>query len=55
MFLHSKITKLKKLKVWYFFQNGLVHGFSQNFCIFFLRKIGEENVFDDILERKKRF
>ena len=22
---------------------------------FFLRKIGQENVFDDILERKKRF
>ena len=25
------------------------------FASFFLRKIGQENVFDDILEKKKRF
>ena len=56
-FLDSKITKLKKLKIWYF-SKGLVHGFGQKFELYpsslFKEKKGQENVFDDILERKKR-
>ena len=41
-----------------FFQRGLVHVFDQkfeNFLSFYFGKIREENVFDDILERKKAF
>ena len=57
-FLHSKITKLKNLKVWYF-SKGVGPWFwskTLNFLhLFFLRKLGQENVFDDILERKKGF
>ena len=57
VFFYSKITKLKKSKFWYF-SNGA--GFGQkinlNFSIFFfLRKIGQENVFDHIVDRKKVF
>ena len=40
------------------FPKGLVHGFDkkfENFPSFYFAKIREENVFDDILERKKGF
>ena len=57
-FLDSKIRKLKKSQI-RIFQTGLVHGFGKkfgNFSIFlFFGKIRQENVFDDILERKKAF
>ena len=55
-FLYYKNKELNKSKNWDFFK-GLVHGFGQkveNF-LFLLGKIGQENVFDDIVERKKSF
>ena len=42
--------KIRKIGI---FSNGLVHGFSQKldiFFIFFFGKIGEENMFHDILK-----
>ena len=43
--------KIRKIGI---FSNGLVHGFSQKldifFHLFFLGKIGEENMFHDILK-----
>ena len=39
------------------FPKGLIHGFGQKMAIFptfFLANIGQENVFYDILELKKR-
>ena len=41
-----------------FFPKGLAHGFVPKMAIFprfFLGNIGQENVFDDILERKNAF
>ena len=41
-----------------FFLKGLTHGFGPNmavFSTFFLGNIGQENVFNDILERKNAF
>ena len=40
------------------FPNGLIHGFGPkmtSFQTFFLRNIGQENVFYDILERNNAF
>ena len=52
-----KKRKFKKSKI-RIFPKELVHGFGQKFEFFpslFLRKIGQENAFDDIQERKKVF
>ena len=57
LFQTIKHRKLKKSKIG-IFPKGLVHGFGQkfeNFPFFIFGKIREENVFDDILERKKAF
>ena len=54
-FKKKKIKKSKKIDV---FPKGLTHGFGIKMAIFrnfFLGKIGQENVFYDILERKKDF
>ena len=55
-FLGYKNKKFKTSKNWHFC-NGLTHGFGPKmaiFLIFFLSNIGQENVFYDILEAKKR-
>ena len=54
-FLGYKNKKLKSRKI-DIFPKGLTHGFGPKMAIFptfFLGNIGEENVFYDILERKK--
>ena len=56
-FLGYKNIKFKKSKNWHF-SKGLTHGFGpkmDNLPTFFLRNIGQENVFFDILERKNAF
>ena len=57
-FLDYKNKKLKKSKNWDFFK-GFVHGFGQKLVIFpdfyFLGKIGQKNVFSDILEGRNAF
>ena len=56
-FLSYKNKKLKCRKI-DIFPKGLTHGFAQKmaiFATFFLGKIGQENVFYDILERKNAF
>ena len=56
-FLDYKNKKLKSPKIGVF-QKGLVHGFGQKLVIFpdfYLGKIGQENVFYDILERRNAF
>ena len=53
--IKKKVQKVEKLT---FFQKGLTHGFGPKMAIFptfFLGKIGQENVFYDILERKNAF
>ena len=53
-FLGYKNKKFIKLKHWHF-SKGLTQGFGPKMSIFpnsFLRNIGQENVFYDILERK---
>ena len=55
-FLGYKNKKFKKSKA-AIFSKGLTHGLCPKiaiFSIFFLGNIGQENVFYDILERKKR-
>ena len=54
-FLGYKNKKFKKSKNWHFFiwVNPLIWSKNGHFCnFFFLGKIGQENVFYDILERK---
>ena len=49
----KKSSKSPKIDI---FPNALTHGFAEKwpfFQIFFLGNIGQENVFYDILERKK--
>ena len=57
-FLDSKITKLKKSKFWYF-SKGVSPYFSPKklkfFHVLIFGKIRQENVFEDILRRKKAF
>ena len=56
-FLGYKNKNFKKLKN-LDFSKGLVYGFAPKFAIFvpyFLRNIGQENVFYDIPERKHAF
>ena len=57
-FLGYKIKKFKKSKNWYFSKGfNFSNGFRPKLAIFFffliLGSIGQENVFYDILERKK--
>ena len=57
MFLDSKIREPKKLKNWDF-SKGVSHSMVlvknlKFFHVFIFVKIRQENVFDDILERKK--
>ena len=58
-FLDYKKRKVKKVEKSGFFIRGLVHGFDKKFEFFFFLftagYIGQENVFVDILERKKAF
>ena len=52
-----KTTSLTSSKI-DIFAKGLTHGFGPKMAIFptvFLGNIGQENVFYDILEQKKRF
>ena len=57
-FLSYKNKKFKKSKNWHF-SKGLTHGFGPKMAIFptlfFLGNIGQENVFNDILEPKNAF
>ena len=56
-FLGYKNMKFKKSKNWHF-RKGVNPGFGPRmgiFSNFFLGNIGQENVFDDILERKNAF
>ena len=55
-FLGYQRKKSKKSKNWHF-PKGLTHGFGPKVAIFqtfFSGKLDQENVFYDILERKKR-
>ena len=57
-FLGYKNKKLKKVQKWTFFQRGEPMVFVQKwrlFQVFFSPNIEQENVFDDILERKNTF
>ena len=57
-FLGYKSKKFKKSKNWHFFRKGYPNVLVQKwlfFQFFLLGKIGQENVFDFIFERKKRF
>ena len=55
-FQAMKIKSLNNSKI-HIFPKGLTHGFSTKMAIFnlFFGNIGEENVFNDILERKNAF
>ena len=57
-FLDFKIRKLKKYKNQHF-SKGLLHGFGKKMELFhpfiFGNKNSQQNVFDNILERKKVF
>ena len=56
-FLAPQKTKFKKSKNWDF-SKGLTHGFGQKMAIFpclFLGNIDQENLFNNILERKNVF
>ena len=58
VFLHSKIRKSKKLKNWDFSKGVIVNGFGQKleiFHVFIFVKTEQENVFEDMLGRKKSF
>ena len=53
----QQVQKVEKLR---FFPERFTHGFRENIAIFpffflFLGNIGQENVFDNILERKNAF
>ena len=53
--IKTRSPKSPKINI---FPKGLTHGFGPNMAIlptFFLRDIGQENVFYDILERKNAF
>ena len=53
--IKTRSSKSRKIDI---FAKGLTHGFGPKMAIFptfFLGNIGEENVFDDILERKNAF
>ena len=53
--IKTRISKSRKID---FFPKGLTHGFGPKMVIFppfFLGNIGEENLFDYILERKNAF
>ena len=53
--MKTRSSKSQKIDI---FPNGLIHGFGQkmdNFPTFFLSNIGQENVFQDILEQKNAF
>ena len=53
--MKTRSSKSRKIDI---FPKGLTHGFGPKIAIFptfFLGNIGEENVFDDILERKNDF
>ena len=57
-FLGYKNKKFKKAKKIRVFPKRLTHGFSPKmviFPVFFLSNIGQENVFNDILEGKIAF
>ena len=59
-FVGYKNKKFKKSKNWYFSKGVNRHGFGPKVAIFpstlfFLDKIGQENVFYDILERNNAF
>ena len=57
-FLGYKNKNLKKSKNWFFFKGVNPFFWVQKwpfFQLFFLRNIGQENVFYDILERKNAF
>ena len=52
------LDEFKKIEKIGIFPKGLVQVFGQkieNFSSFFFNKIGQENVFDDIQERKNHF
>ena len=51
--MKTQSSKSRKIGI---FAKGLTHGFGQKMAIFptlFLGNIGQENIFYDILERKK--
>ena len=53
--IKTKSSKSRKIEI---FPNGLTHSFCRKIAIFptfFLGKIGQENVFYDILEQKNAF
>ena len=53
--MKTRSSKSPKIDI---FPKGLTHGFGQKMTIFptfFSGSIGQENVFDDILERKNAF
>ena len=53
--MKTRSSKCRKIDI---FPKGSTHGFGPKIAIFptfFLGNIGEENVFDDILERKNAF
>ena len=55
LFKTIKNKRLKSPKIG-IFPKGLLHGFGKNlkiFHLFIIGKISQQNVFDDILERKK--
>ena len=53
LFLYYKKQEVKKSKNWHF---SNLHGFAQKFSFFFIiGKINQQNMFDNILERKKAF
>ena len=55
-FLDYKKQKVKKVKNWDFFKGSMVLVKNLKIFQFFIfGKIGKQNVFDDILERKKAF
>ena len=54
-FLGYKNKKFKKSKNWHFSKRVNPWFWSENGHFFFLRNIGQENVFYDILERKNDF
>ena len=56
-FLGYKNKKFKKSRNWHF-SKGLTHGLGPKmaiFATFFFGNVGQENVFNDILEQKHAF
>ena len=58
-FLDIKIKKFKKSQKYGIFLEVFLHGFGKKFEFFSIfnlkRKVGQENVFDDTLERQEVF